>query len=255
MSEIEKKKRVNWKGVATAVIIMIVVFLIGAGFLWQQITLRPSEKALIALQSDNLVMVSQEEGFITFEPKNEIPSTGFVFYPGALVDIRSYAPLLREVAAQGYIVVIPSMPLNLAFLNSDAGAAAISKYPDIDNWVIGGHSLGGTFAANYATQQSDIEGIIFLASYPANDRLKGSDITILSIFASLDGVTTPQDIEDSRHLLPSDAEFIEIIGGNHSQFGSYGLQSRDNKATISPEEQWSLTANAIGELLASIPNN
>lgn len=255
MSEMEKAKKVNWKGLISGAIFMIVVILIGAVFLLQQRTLGPSEEALLALQSDNQVLVSQEDGFITFEPNNERSTTGFIFYPGALVDIRSYAPLLREVAAQGYVVVVPSMPLNLAILNSDAGEAAISKYPDINNWAIGGHSLGGVVAANYAAQQSNIDGIIFLASYPANDKLKESDISILSIFGSQDGLTTLQDIEDSRNLLPSDTVFFEIEGGNHSQFGSYGFQNGDNKATISPEEQWAKTTDAIGELLESIPNN
>jgi hypothetical protein len=45
---------------------------------------------------------------------------------------------------------------------------------------------------------------------------------------------------------------LEIEGGNHSQFGSYGLQEGDNVASISPEEQWSQIAEAVDALLDSI---
>ncbi len=37
--------------------------------------------------------------------------------------------------------------------------------------------------------------------------------------------------------------FIE--GGNHAQFGSYGEQNGDGKATITPEEQKRITADEI----------
>jgi hypothetical protein len=53
-------------------------------------------------------------------------------------------------------------------------------------------------------------------------------------------------INDSRALLPADARFVAIEGGNHSQFGSYGLQAGDNEAAISPEEQWTQAAAASG---------
>ena len=39
-------------------------------------------------------------------------------------------------------------------------------------------------------------------------------------------------------------EFV-IEGGNHAQFGSYGPQSGDGEAQISPAEQWRQTVEAI----------
>lgn len=60
----------------------------------------------------------------------------------------------------------------------------------------------------------------------------------------MDGLVTLRQIEDSRILLSSDTMFIETEGGNHSQFGSYGFQTGDKTATISPEEQWEQIGNA-----------
>jgi pimeloyl-ACP methyl ester carboxylesterase len=104
----------------------------------------------------------------------------------------------------------------------------------------------------YVARHPTIDGIVFLASYPANDALKNNDIRMLSIYGSQDGLTTPQDIEDSRALLPSDAAFVEIKGGNHAQFGSYGLQDGDNQATIAPETQWSQIVDATVALLDTV---
>ncbi len=129
------------------------------------------------------------------------------------------------------------MPLNIAFLRANAADEIIEGHPDIETWVVGGHSLGGVAAASYAAG-GKISGLVLWASYPANDSLRSSQIRVLSIYASEDGLTTPEDIAASRALLPEKASFVEIPGGNHAQFGSYGPQSGDGVASISPAAQW-----------------
>lgn len=42
--------------------------------------------------------------------------------------------------------------MNLAVLNSDKAEKVINNYPEIDKWVIGGHSLGGVMACKYAPE-------------------------------------------------------------------------------------------------------
>ena len=66
------------------------------------------------------------------------------------------------------------------------------------------------------------------------------------------GLTYKRDIAAAQDLLPPETKYITIEGGNHSQFGSYGLQSGDNAATISPEEQWTQTADATVQILAAL---
>ena len=45
--------------------------------------------------------------------------------------------------------------------------------------------------------------------------------------------------------LPADTEWITIEGGNHAQFGDYGVQDGDGEATISAEMQWGYTTDAV----------
>ena len=49
----------------------------------------------------------------------------------------------------------------------------------------------------------------------------------------------------NKHLLPNDTQWIEIEGGNHAQFGYYGDQLFDGKATIDRKEQQRQTLQEI----------
>lgn len=93
-------------------------------------------------------------------------------YPEHKVEIESYAPLARKIAESGYEVVIVKMPLNLAILGTNKAQKVMDSYNNIEHWVIGGHSLGGVAASNFARDNKLIEGVVFLASYPMGDELK-----------------------------------------------------------------------------------
>ncbi len=234
---------------------LVIVFVVGTlGFVaWAEDAYQPNEVALQALQSDAQVTVTQQDGFITFEPAAQRTMTGFIFYPGGRVDYRAYAPVLHEIAARGYFVALVRVKLNLAFFDVNAADKVISQFPEIERWGIGGHSLGGVAAALYAKDHLDtIRAIAFWACYPADDTLKNSNILILSLRGSRDGVATDDKIEASKALLPAHTQYVTIEGGNHGQFGSYGPQAGDNPAAISPEEQWTQTAEATARLLAPL---
>jgi pimeloyl-ACP methyl ester carboxylesterase len=245
-------KRVTWRSVVAIVLILLVFTLTIGLVVWMQGTLGPSETAMNALGSDEQVRVTQEAGLLTFGWAGVESSTGFIFYPGARVDYRSYAPVLRRIAARGYFVVLTPMPLNLALFNGNAADRVMAKYPEVEHWVIGGHSLGGVAAAGYAAGHPAIEGLVLWASYPANDALKDREIKALSIYGSNDALANAAKIDESRALLPPDTVYVEIAGGNHSQFGSYGLQPGDGAAGISPEEQWTQIGEATAAFLESI---
>jgi hypothetical protein len=91
--------------------------------------------ALKALQSDSQVTVSQEAGFLIFEPRNQQPSLGFVLYPGTDEDYQSYAPIMHQIAEQGYFSALLSMPLYIAFLNPNFADEIIEIFLEIKNWV------------------------------------------------------------------------------------------------------------------------
>ena len=223
----------------TIIAALIIVAIAGAGFvLWAETPLGPMPEALSALQSDSKVHVSTEH-WIAFEPVGAQRSVGFIFYPGGRVDARSYAPMCRSLAEMGYLSVIVPMPLNLAVLGVEKASDVIAAYPQVQSWVIGGHSLGGTMAASYAhSHPLQIKGLALYASYPASgDNMTGQDIYVISIYGTRDGLVTSGNIDDSRQSLPSNALWIPIEGGNHAQMGWYGSQPGDNEATISRTSQ------------------
>lgn len=243
-----KKKTFKNLGFILLGLIIITIIFIASFFITSY---GPSTQAMTNLEDSTLVYVTVDN-FISFAPENTAATTGLIIYPGAKVEPEAYAPLANKIAQAGYEVIITPMPLNFAIFDSNAADEVISKFPNIKNWVISGHSLGGVMAAKYASENSNIKGVIFYASYPQGDELKDSNIEVTSIYGSLDGVANLDKIVGSKDLLPTSTTFVEIIGGNHAQFGSYGDQSGDNAAEISVDEQIEKAANASIELLDKI---
>ena len=232
--------------------ILVVVLSLGVvGYLWLTNLVDPMPQAAAAVEPDEAVTV-ETEPWLTFSPL-EPSSTGFIFYPGGRVPAEAYAPPVRAVAEAGYLSVVPSMPFGLAVLAPDTANDIIEAYPDIEQWVIGGHSLGGAMAAQYAGGHPEVEGLVLWAAYPPDGTdLSESPIEASSIYASEDGLTTLDEIEASRAQLPPDTAFVQIVGGNHAGFGWYGEQDGDGVATISREEQQAQVVDATLELLAAV---
>ncbi|MBC7875861.1 MAG: alpha/beta hydrolase [Anaerolineales bacterium] len=231
--------------------LVIVSVLSVLGFLvWAETPLGPTPEAYSALESDSQVTVTIDN-FITFQPSNLQPTTGFIFYPGGRVDYRSYAVPLRAIAEQGYLVVLVPVRLNLAFFDINAAEPIFAQHPEIQSWAIGGHSLGGVASALFAKDHPEIDGLIFWASYPADDSLKNSNLKMLSIYGTND-MAGMAKFDETKPLLTSDAEYVVIEGGNHAQFGDYGPQPGDNEATISRVEQQAQIVQATSEFLKEL---
>ncbi|MBN1682702.1 alpha/beta hydrolase [Candidatus Bathyarchaeota archaeon] len=233
--------------------IILIIFLIFSviivGFIiWAEMPSSPMPDALLALNSNYNVSILIENDII-FMPTGSA-ELGFIIYPGGRIDYRSYAPLALSIAEKGYMVAIVRMPLNLAIFDSNAALRIIEKYPEIELWCIGGHSLGGTMAAQFASSNLDIiKGLILWASYPASDNdLSKKDIPVATIYGSNDGLISIQQIQESLKLLPQNTIKVEIFGGNHAQFGWYGPQEGDNVATITRENQQNQIIEATIEL-------
>ena len=236
------------RGLAALVALAVVV---AVGFVvWALVVPAPMPEAVAAMESDAAVRVTTDR-WLVFEPDGQAPETGLVLYPGGRVNPVAYAPAARAIAAEGYLVVIVPMPLNLAVLAPDRAGDVPAAYPEVQTWAVGGHSLGGAMAARYADLNPEqVAGLVLWAAYPAagND-LSGRELPVVSIYGTRDGLATVDDIEDSRALLPAHTSWVEIEGGNHSQFGWYGSQRRDLEATISREEQQRQVVAATVRLL------
>lgn len=238
------------KRISIAILIMLCIIVVSV-IVWQNTAYSCMQSANQALQSDAKVIVNDGE-YISFTPKDTKVTKGFIFYPGAKVEAESYAPLCREIAEAGYEVVIAKMPLNFAILGEDEANKIINDYNNIDSWAIGGHSLGGVAASNFAAENDKIKGVALYASYPQGDELLNSNKEVLSIWGSEDAVLNRDSLKKSVNNLPKDTKFIEIKGGNHAQFGDYGHQKGDNKALISEKEQTDIAAKNTIELLENI---
>ncbi len=175
-------------------------------------------------------------------------------HPGAHIEPESYAPLAYHISERGYLVIIVPMPLDLAIFGSGKASKVINEHENIDRWVLGGHSLGGAMAARFADGNPDlIDGLVLLAAYPPkDDNLADDDLEVLSIYGSRDNVLDKDKLNDRKDLLPPDADFFDIVGGNHAQFGDYGKQKGDGIASISREEQQNVTVEKIVDLLEDL---
>ena len=209
-------------------------------------------KAAAALKSTGYYNVTDTDNSITFTPTQNRSTTGIIFYPGGKIQPEAYSVIASKLAVKGYTVIIVKMPFNLAFFGVNGADDVIAKHPEINSWVIMGHSLGGVFASEYAVNHQDkIKGVVYLAAYPSTN---ASNVTFkaLSIRGSLDNLTTAQDISNNKNKFPANTVFITIPGGNHYNNGNYGPQAGDNNSTITREQQQNRTVGYILEFLKNI---
>jgi len=233
---------------------IVMLFAGVGGFLaWAYTPAGPMPEAELALVPDLQVAVDTEP-WLVLQPADSPPAAGLVFYPGGRVDPRAYAPPARLIAAEGFLVVVVPMPLNLAVIDSSAAEDVIAAFPGVEAWAVGGHSLGGAMAAQFAYDHpGGVDGLVLWAAYPPGGAgLSGSDLAVVSIYGTRDGVAPPEEVLAARPLLPPDTTWVAIEGGNHAQFGSYGPQDGDNDATISREIQQVEVVAATVDLLHAI---
>ena len=229
-----KKKKILKYCILT--IVLLLVFSVSGILIWTNNTYKPTLELLdLVSESD----YTKEGDFYVFNPKSESNGKGIVIYPGALVEPLSYGYIANELSKEGYLVAIPEVNLNLSITENNKADEFIENNKDIREWYVAGHSMGGVSASYYAEDNQDIvNGLILLGSYPAKSTdLSDNNQKALSIYAENDGLTTLNNVEESKKNLPQDAIFLEIKGGNHAQFGMYGEQKGDNKAEISSKEQ------------------
>ncbi|HZW83512.1 MAG TPA: alpha/beta hydrolase [Candidatus Deferrimicrobium sp.] len=215
--------------------VLLAVMVVSVGFVvWAETPPDPMPEAYAALKSDSAVTVTMDR-WLVFTPVNSSSNVGFIIYPGGRVDYRSYAPQAHALAAQGYLTIIAPMLLNLAVFSENAANDVIASYPQVNSWAIGGHSLGGTIAAQFCYDNpGKIKGLVLWAAYPeSGTNLTNSNLLVTTIHGSEDGLVSSSQIQDSLMQLPPSTVRVEIDGGNHAQFGWYGNQQGDSAAKIS----------------------
>ncbi len=120
--------------------------------------------------------------------------------------------------------------------------------------MIAGHSLGGVFAARFARDYPDLtDGLVLIGtSHPRDFDLSQRSIPVTKILGTRDGLASEEEIRRNASNLPKSTRWVRIEGGNHAQFGWYGVQIGDNLATISRADQQEQAARAVRETLATV---
>ena len=236
------------KKITFVIIIGLILSLVGGTVYYINDYYRAEDMAVSLISTPNTsVEVTEENGVYTFAPQNA--TKGVIFYPGGKVEAESYAPLMHSLAEKGVLSILVTMPGNLAVLDMNAADGIIEKHPEIKEWYMSGHSLGGSMAASYIAENSvDFNGIILLASYSTAD-LSELGLEVLSIYGSNDGVLNMEKYSEYKPNLPEDFEEMIIDGGCHAYFGAYGEQEGDGKANITRETQVSVTVYRIIEFI------
>jgi hypothetical protein len=190
---------------------------------------------------------------------------GLVFFAGARVEPAAYAAKLSGVARNGTTVVIVRPILGFGILEWRPIQTFTALAPGVESWLVGGHSLGGVRACQYVADQLGtaqesgaaasgadsgdvaLDGLVLVGSYCATD-IVHSDVAVLSLSGSADGLSTPDKIDGARPLLPASTTFVEIAGASHASFGDYGVQPGDGKPTADDAVVTSEIARAIAAL-------
>ncbi len=206
-----------------------------------------------ALVSDPEVAVSTVGRDLVFRRAQATPTVGLILYPGGKVPPAAYAPAAHRIAAvSGALVVIVDVPFNFAVFDIDSPNRVIAREPSITTWAVGGHSLGGAMAAQYAASHPGAaKGLVLWASYSAAD-LGDADLAVLSIYGSLDAGLPTIRSDANLAKLPATTTYVEVSGGNHEQMGWYTGQPNDPPATISRIEQQNQLAIATASFLATL---
>lgn len=239
--------------------------LLAAGFLIFALTpYSAEEEAYRAAWRSNAVQITGTDRGFVIEPTTAgrgSEELGLVFVPGARVEPSAYLFRMSGIVAEtGMTVVITRPTLNFAILDGRPLETFTADAPDVDRWLVGGHSLGGVRACQWAQTAAsappspaspDVVGLMLFGSYCADD-LSGTDLAVASFVASNDGLSTPDDIAASANLLPDGAVTITLEGANHAQFGDYGSQFGDGESTVTTDEVQAqivrATADFVGRL-------
>ncbi len=223
-------------GRVVAIVLVVAVLAVVGILFYSNTVMRGDRAAALEAWENPAVTITSTDHSIVISPTGEATGAGLVFIPGAKVDPYAYLYKLSGIVEQsGATVVITKPTLNLAFFDTRPLSVFEADAPDVTRWFVGGHSLGGVRACQLAGTDGTV-GLVLFGSYCAND-LSGSGLEVLSISGSNDGLSTPSKIDEAKHLLPENTNFVQIEGLNHAGFGDYGYQSGDGVSTLTDAEE------------------
>jgi pimeloyl-ACP methyl ester carboxylesterase len=222
---------------------------VSAGLLfmvWVVWNLQASGVPAAASESTPAITVTDRGGAMTFVPVAASPDQpAVVFIAGGMVDPDAYVPFVRGIAEEGWPVAPVRLPWRMAF--TDSGQIEVwRRVTEVrTSWgasrpiVLGGHSRGGMLSALFASRYpSELSGLLLVATtHPRDQNLSALRIPVLKINGTKDCVADVKSSKANASKLPTHSVWTTIVGANHAQFGYYGSQLGDCRATISRDEQ------------------
>jgi len=223
--------------------------LFGAIFiLWLFFSMQSRNVNNESLQTDKFLEFESTVDYYSYTPKKDFNKT-LIFFPGALVDTKAYIPLVRNIAQNNIKVYLIKMPWRQATMGYQKPMELGILKDSTMTYLLAGHSQGGKMAAQFVYENPEVVDKLILigTSHPRDISLVNYNRPVLKIYGSNDGVADEASIMKNKVKLPSSTKFAKIEGGNHSQFGHYGFQFGDNRASISRQQQQQQTLNRILE--------
>lgn len=167
---------------------------------------------------------------------------GIIFYPGAKVEAEAYLPILQKLQNHGFTCILVHMPFNMAIFNVAGADGVFDLLPNISNWYMAGHSMGGGMASSYASENQDrIKGLLLLGAYVYGDFPVEKALTIYGSYNS----NLEEKIDYTENILI-------IEGGNHAKFGNYGEQKGDPNGDITHEQQQDIAVETIVDFIIDL---
>ena len=193
---------------------------------------------------DSRVTVEARDNRVIMSPTQDPDSVGMLYFPGARVDPYSYLYPLVDIAAEGTTIVIVDPLFNMALIDTRGVGELTRDLPEVSEWVLAGHSLGGVKACLEASHPS-VTHLVLFASYCATD-ISSLDIGVLQIVGDQDGLLNNDLRVEALSLLPASEDATLVIpGANHADFGTYGPQPGDGPSSYTNEEMRAIITEAL----------
>ncbi len=226
-----KQKYKKVKIFITTLVVIFIVSIFGF-FVYVSDYYKADQIAMNVMQENSNIEVQDD---LTILSPASPSDTALIFYPGAKVEHTAYLPILNKLSQSGITCILVKMPFHMVIFDANAADVVFNEFPNIHNWYIGGHSMGGAMASSYASDNPEkLKGLILLGAYVYGDYPPEKSLTVYGTF----NANLEKNIDYKENI-------VVIEGGNHAQFGNYGKQKGDPDATISAEQQQDLAVEAI----------
>ena len=139
--------------------------------------------------------------------------------------------------------------MNYPFFSFDKANKIISANSKDEKWYLVSHNTSGEVAAKAAAGNKKIVGVVFMGTYPLNDELKLINEPVLTIWGTNDGVLDFSKFSTYKRNLPASAEFMEIVGGNNTNFADVNLITGDREARTGTSIQQDMSAKRIDRFI------